>query len=332
MNHLLKFITSPTAQEQSVQQLPLIKIKHAWPRSSRLGSDKTPRHITITWRSKRRLDSTISSGLLLRHPRLNKSCGVPRLESQSGAVFHDGSVLRLRSCVPLMWCNQQELLVLFKPAGNKKKKQLGAHYVYSLFFIPKCLAMIILTFGGLCQTVPLTCRYYAWKKREIFWDIGKYNPEFIADGNMNTQKLQKVVKQSATFWGRPSKRRGRKKSIKSWEWRHTQASETGNNGQKNLPTPPSWLIECGNGAIVDSVWYQARSGTNLRQIWKPLFTCFTQFQGQTEGSQHREWRTPVSMCDSLGCQVPRHTSRNDKYISVPRRAGQHANFSISFTQ
>lgn len=30
-----------------------------------------------------------------------------------------------------------------------------------------------------------------WKKREIFWDIGKYNPEFIADGNINRQKLQK---------------------------------------------------------------------------------------------------------------------------------------------
>lgn len=140
MNHLLKFITSPTAQEQSVQQLPLIKIKHAWPRSSRLGSYKTPRHITITWRSKRRLDSTISSGLLRRHPRLNKSCGVPRLESQSGAVFHDGSVLRLRSCVPLMWCNQQELLVLFKPAGNKKKKTAGCTLCILFILYPKMLS------------------------------------------------------------------------------------------------------------------------------------------------------------------------------------------------
>lgn len=171
MNHLLKFITSPTAQEQSVQQLPLIKIKHAWPRGSRLGSYKTPRHITITWRSKRRLDSTISSGLLRRHPRLNKSCGVPRLESQSGAVFHDGSVLRLRSCVPLMWCNQQELLVLFKPAGNKKKKQLGAHYGYSLFFIPKCLFMIILIFGGLMSNRAINLPILWFEKRGRFSGI-----------------------------------------------------------------------------------------------------------------------------------------------------------------
>lgn len=65
---------------------------------------------------------------------------------------------------------------MFKPAGNKKKKQLGAHYVYSLFFIPKCLAMIILIFGGLMSNRAINLPTLCLEKEGDFlgyWQISQ---------------------------------------------------------------------------------------------------------------------------------------------------------------